>query len=96
MKFSSRFAHMPDTTPVYDRCGREGRSRVGPDSINNLVGSGNRALPLRGLELEIATHVGAATLKAGELDAAMVGLTAIAGPPDADGLRATWAAQGPS
>ncbi|MFS0885461.1 hypothetical protein [Aeromicrobium sp. 179-A 4D2 NHS] len=84
-------------TPTYDRCpycGREGRTMVKPDSITNLVGSGNRALPLRGLELEIATHVGAATLKAGELDAAMGGLSAVAGPPDAEAFRATWGRSG--
>ena len=30
------------------------------DNVTNLIGSGNRVLPLRELELEIAAHVGAA------------------------------------
>jgi hypothetical protein len=64
------------------------------DNFANLIGSGNRVLPLRELELEIATHVGAATLKAGELDAAMLGLNAVAGPPDTDTISPTWGRSG--
>lgn len=64
------------------------------DNFTNLVGAGNRVLPLRGLELEIATHVGAATLKAGELDAAMGSLNAVAGPPDVHTFSATWGRSG--
>lgn len=64
------------------------------DNLNGLIGSDNRVLPLDGLEEEIATHVGAATLKAGELDAAMGGLVFIAGPPDLETITSTWGQSG--
>jgi hypothetical protein len=88
---------MPDRTPTYDscpHCGREGRVVASADDVTNLIGSGNRVLPLRELELEIATHVGAATLKAGELDAAMSSLIAVSGPPDPNAFSATWGRSG--
>lgn len=88
---------MSDPTPTYDRCphcGREGRAMTSVDNVASLIGADNRVLPLRELELEIASHVGAVTLKAGELDAAMGGLNAVAGSPDGDTFIATWGRSG--
>lgn len=88
---------MQDATPTYDRCphcGREGRAMTSADNLNAYIGSGNRVLPIGGLEEEIATHVGAVILKAGELDAAMLGLVAIAGQPDSSTINSTWGQSG--
>ncbi len=64
------------------------------DNFADLVGSDNRVLPLQELEMEIAAHVGAATLQAGELDAVMGALAVVAGPPDLCTIGATWGESG--
>lgn len=51
-------------------------------------------LPLRGLEVELATHVGAVVLAAGELDAAVAALQAITGAVALDSITKTWGRSG--
>lgn len=96
----SRNARVPsvpdDVTPTFDVCpicGREGRTRS-VANLSGVTGAGDRVLPLRGLELEIATHVGAATIAAGELDAAMGALHVMTGTVSLDGLAKTWGRSG--
>lgn len=85
-----------DATPTFDRCsncGREGRTLTATN-LADATGLGGRILPLRGLELEIATHVGAVTLAAGELDAAMAALQALTGAVTLDSITKTWGRSG--
>ena len=85
-----------DGTPTSDRCpecGREGRTLT-VANFAGALGAGNRALPLRGLELELATHVGAVTIAAGKLDAAMSALRGIAGAATLDAIAKTWGRSG--
>lgn len=88
--------NVTDHQPTYDRCpacGHEGRV-VTVENIRGMVGSGHRALPLRDLELEIASHVGAVTLAAGQLDAVMSSL--VGGIPTGTGaaVEKTWGHSG--
>ena len=88
---------MPDdATPIFDRCpecGREGRS-IDVANLTGTTGTGDRVLPLRSLELELATHVGAATLAADELDAAMSALCGLGGAVTLDEVSKTWGRSG--
>jgi hypothetical protein len=85
-----------DAMPIFDRCptcGREGRT-VSVANFAGTTGTGNRVLPLRGLDLELATHVSAATIAAGGLDAAMYALRGMTGAVSLDAINRTWGRSG--
>jgi hypothetical protein len=81
--------------------GRYGRPMTCP-SCNSFVrdpaaivtGRGNHVLPLTETELDLAEHVGAVTIAAGALDAAVIALAGVVSGWDVDRALETWGQSG--
>lgn len=64
------------------------------DPATIITGRNNHVLPLTEAELDLAEHVGAVTIAAGALDAAVIALGGVVGGWDVDRALETWGQSG--